>query len=164
LRWIANKREEYICGKFPMEIELSDDGWCGLKYELLTKKIEHIFFCATGITVASILYDGKISACPHISRDLTIQGDALKERFSNVWSNRFKLFRNRNWLKKGKCKNCEEWLYCRGGPMHYRDKNGTMKKCIYDEVKEVDHYEESLKSAESLMNSRIRIQDFPTIF
>jgi len=163
LQWIANKREEYKCGKFPMEIELSDDGWCGLKYELLTKSIEHIFFCATGITVASILYDGKISACPHISRDLTIQGDALKERFSDVWNNRFQLFRNKNWLKKGKCKNCEEWLYCRGGPMHYRDKNGTMKRCIYDEVKEVDHYEESLKSAEALTTARIKIKDLPII-
>jgi len=134
-----------------------------LKYELLTKSIEHIFFCATGITVASILYDGKISACPHISRDLTIQGDALKERFSDVWNNRFQSFRNKNWLKKGKCKACDQWVYCRGGAMHYRDKDGTMKRCIYDEVKEVDHYEESIKSPEALTTARIKIKDLPII-
>jgi radical SAM protein with 4Fe4S-binding SPASM domain len=168
LQWIANKREEYKCGKFPMEIELSDDGWCGLKYELLTKSIEHIFFCATGITVASILYDGKISACPHISRDLTIQGDALKERFSDVWNNRFQSFRNKNWLKKGKCKACDQWVYCRGGAMHYRDKDGTMKQCIYDDVKEVDHYEKRLRSPKLKMiqkggitMARIKIKDLP---
>ena len=163
LQWIARKREEYRCDEFPMEIEFSDDGWCGLKYELLTKKIEHIFFCATGITIGSILYDGKISACPHIARDLTVQGDALKERFSHVWNKRFKLFRNKNWLKKGPCKKCEEWLYCRGGPMHYRNKDGTMKHCLYDEIIETDNYEENIKLPQDSAGARIKIKDLPII-
>jgi hypothetical protein len=45
--------------------------------------------------------------------------------------------------------------------MHYRDKNGTMKKCLYEEIIEVDHYKESIKSPEALTTARIKIQDLP---
>jgi hypothetical protein len=38
-----------------------------------------------------------------------------------------------------------------------------MKRCIYDEVKEVDHYEESIKSPEALTTARIKIKDLPII-
>ncbi len=163
LQWLAKKREEYSRGQFPLEIEFSDDGWCGLRYELLTKKIEHIFFCATGITVGSILYDGKVAACPHIARDLTVQGDALTERFSHVWNKRFKLFRNKIWLKKGRCKKCEEWLYCRGGPLHYRNKDGTMRHCLYEEILQVDNYEDLIRPPQVLAGARIKIKDLPVI-
>jgi radical SAM protein with 4Fe4S-binding SPASM domain len=135
--WIGKKRKEFNEKKFPMEIELSEDGWCGLKYEYLTKPKKNLFFCETGLTTATILYDGKIGACPHLPRNLTIQGDALRQRFKDVWEKEFRLFRNRDWLKIGECAGCSQWEYCRGGPMHYRDISGSMKKCLYDEVKAI---------------------------
>jgi radical SAM protein with 4Fe4S-binding SPASM domain len=139
LRWIGKKREEYLRGKFPLEIELSEDGWCGIKYECMTKPDSHIFFCQTGLYAASILYDGKIAACPHLPRSLTVQGDALKQRFSDVWKDEFKLFRDRQWCKINRCARCPQWDYCRGGPMHYRDTAGTMKKCLYlDDIRPAD--------------------------
>jgi radical SAM protein with 4Fe4S-binding SPASM domain len=168
LQWIAQKRKDYREGNFPMEIELGEDGWCGLKYELLTKRIEGLFFCTTGITTANILYDGKISACPYIVPNLSIQGDALKERFSDIWNNRFKLFRKKNWLRQGKCEGCDQWLFCRGGPMHYRDENGAMNKCLYDEIKEVNDYEKTLEPLNpnitekgGITMARIKIKDLP---
>jgi len=137
LEWVGRKRKEFKAGKFPMEIELSEDGWCGLKYECLTKPEKNLFFCQTGLVTASILYDGKIGACPHLPRNLTVQGDALRQRFSDVWKNEFRLFRNREWARIGKCARCSQWAYCRGGPMHYRDISGAMKKCFYDDIKKV---------------------------
>jgi hypothetical protein len=47
--------------------------------------------------------------------------------------------------------------------MHYRDKDGTMKQCLYDEIMEVDHYEESIKLEEALTTARIKIKDLPII-
>lgn len=145
LQWLSKKRRDHRNGIFPMEIGFTEDGWCGLKYELLTKPEGRFFFCTTGITVASILYDGRISACPHIPLTLSVQGSALEERFSDVWENRFKVFRDKNWLKHGKCKGCEEWDLCKGGPLHYRDENGVMKKCLYDEIREADDYGKMLE-------------------
>jgi radical SAM protein with 4Fe4S-binding SPASM domain len=132
LEWVGRKRQEYREKKFPMEIELSEDGWCGLKYETITKRDNYMFFCQTGLKVAGLLYDGKIAACPHLGRNLTVQGDALTQRFSDVWKNEFKMFRtSRDWLKTGKCQDCSVWEYCRGGPLHYRDEKATMFKCLY---------------------------------
>jgi radical SAM protein with 4Fe4S-binding SPASM domain len=56
----------------------------------------------------------------------------------DVWKHLFNLFRDEDWLKRGKCKDCDQWVYCRGGPMHYRDRYGTMKKCLYEEVSMAD--------------------------
>ena len=138
LMLVGQKRQEYKRGKFPMEVELSEDGWCGLAYECFTKPETSIFFCNTGLNVATILYDGKIAACPHITRELTVQGDALTQRLLDIWNNEFKPFRAREWLKIGKCKDCDQWHYCRGGPLHYRDASGNMKKCLYwDNMKPV---------------------------
>ena len=168
LQWIARKRQDYEKGRFPMEIVLTEDGWCGLKYELLTKPVELLFSCTTGINIASILHDGKISACPYISPNLSIQGDALQERFRDVWDNRFQLFRDKSWLKQGKCKCCDQWSYCKGGPLHYRDENGMMTKCLYDEIREVEEYEKTLIPQDpaipekgGMTMARIKIKDLP---
>ena len=139
MEFIGKKRKEFEEKKFPTELELSEDGWCGLKYESLTKPRGHMFFCQTGLYAAALLYDGKISACPHLPRNLSIQGDALKQRFGDVWRNEFKLFRDRGWCKIGKCLKCDQWEYCRGGPMHYRDITGKMKKCLYDEIMKLEN-------------------------
>jgi len=147
LEFIGKKRKEFAEKKFPMELELSEDGWCGLKHECLTKPRKHMFFCQTGLYAAALLYDGKISACPHLPRNLSIQGDALRQRFSDVWKKEFKLFRNRDWCKIGKCVKCDQWEYCRGGPMHYRDITGSMKKCLYEEIMEVEKFSRGKKKA-----------------
>ena len=37
----------------------------------------------------------------------------------------------------------------------------TMKKCLYDKIIEVDHYEESIKSLKALTMARVKIKDLP---
>lgn len=133
LEWVAKKVDLYNEKKTGLLVQYADDGWCGWNLE---GKVHPVFLCQTGIMAATILYDGKISACPQLPRDLTVQGDLRKQRFKEVWFNEFKLFRNKEWLKKGKCNSCSEWDYCLGGPMHYRDKEGNMQRCIYWDINE----------------------------
>jgi len=112
------------------------------KDELTTDEIKYIFndiaqyydassICATGISAVTIYHDGKIGDCPHIVPELSIQGDLRKESFYEVWTKRFKFFRNKQWLKKGECKTCSQWNYCYGGAMHYRDVDGNLIRCPY---------------------------------
>jgi radical SAM enzyme (rSAM/lipoprotein system) len=93
------------------------------------------FFCRAGINIASVLIDGSISACPNIDRSF-IQGNIYKDDFVDVWENRFEVMRNRDWTKKGICKNCKDYKNCNGGAMHLWDnsQNGIMT-CIHDRIK-----------------------------
>lgn len=136
LLWVAQKRCEWNSGEFKMEIEFVDDGWCGRCLEGAVRS--WYYWCQTGLSMAFIRYDGKISACSNIPDDLAIQGDARCQRFKDVWVNEFKMFRNKDWLKQGSCASCGEWKYCYGGPMHYRDSKGNMKKCLFLTINNFD--------------------------
>jgi len=129
LLWVVQKRKEYEAGEFKMQVEFVDDGWCGRCLEGAVRG--WYYWCQTGLSMAFILYDGRISACSNIPEDLAIQGNARQQRFKDVWLNEFKLFRNKDWLRQGLCVACSEWKYCYGGPMHYRNSAGQMKKCHF---------------------------------
>ena len=129
IEWLIHKRLEYERNVFPMSIGLIDDGWTGLKYEGVIR--DDPVMCATGLSAVTIYHDGKIGACPHMNPELAIQGDLREESFDDVWTKKFELFRNKEWLKKGECKKCSQWDYCLGGAMHYRDVDGNMIKCPY---------------------------------
>jgi radical SAM enzyme (rSAM/lipoprotein system) len=90
---------------------------------------DNFFFCQAGISVASILADGSISACPNL-RDNFIQGNIYKNDFAEVWNNGYNEFRNREWARKGECKECSSFRYCEGNGMHLHDeKNGDLLFC-----------------------------------
>ena len=77
------------------------------------------FFCHAGINIASILIDGRISACPNIDRDAFAQGNIYKEKFWEVWQSRFLPFRDREWARRsGSCAECKHWRDCLGGGLH----------------------------------------------
>ena len=78
------------------------------------------FFCRAGITVASVLADGSISACPSLRGDF-IQGNIYKDDFIDCWNNRYNNMRNRNWAKTSKCSDCKEFKYCNGNGLHLRE-------------------------------------------
>lgn len=86
------------------------------------------FMCHAGITVAGILADGSISACPSIRADYK-QGNIYEDDFSDVWQNRFKPYRERDWMHTGKCAECNMWRYCNGNGMHLRDEDGNLLQC-----------------------------------
>ncbi|MDE5870014.1 MAG: TIGR04133 family radical SAM/SPASM protein [Muribaculaceae bacterium] len=92
-------------------------------------KIRDGFFdCQAGVTVASILIDGGIGACPSIRADYT-QGNIYEDDFWNVWSERYEKYRDREWMKKDECKECKFWRFCEGNGMHLRTEKGELLHC-----------------------------------
>ena len=97
------------------------------------------FFCRAGIQVASILIDGSISACPNINRSF-IQGNIYKEKFLEVWEERFEIMRNRNWTKTGICLDCRDFRNCNGGALHlWNEKKDGIMTCIHQQLLTVDN-------------------------
>ena len=86
------------------------------------------FRCNAGISVSSVLIDGSISACPSIRADYH-QGNIYKDDFWDVWQNRYEQYRNREWMRKGICAECNVFRYCQGNGMHLRNENGDIMHC-----------------------------------
>lgn len=95
---------------------------------------DNFFSCNAGLSVASILADGSISACPSIRSDFN-QGNIYQDDFMEVWEHRFQPFRNREWMKKGACADCDFFRYCEGNGMHLRDDKGELLFCHYERLK-----------------------------
>lgn len=95
---------------------------------------DHFFTCEAGVTVASVLIDGSIGACPSIranySQGNIYEGDSIWD----VWQNRFMPFRDHSWMKTGICEDCSMWRYCEGNGMHLRESDGSIKHCFYHQA------------------------------
>ena len=94
---------------------------------------DHLFSCQAGLSIASVRIDGSISACGSIRADYN-QGNIYKDDFSEVWENRFQQYRNRSWMKTGKCAACKWFRYCQGNGMHLRDGNGDLLLCHMERI------------------------------
>ncbi len=88
----------------------------------------HFFSCNAGLSVGSVLVDGSISVCLSIRSDLH-QGNIYKDNFMDVGEHRFQKFRNREWMHKGICADCDFFRYCEGNGMHLRDDKGELLFC-----------------------------------
>lgn len=101
---------------------------------------DFFFFCQAGISIAGIMVNGDIMACPNIDRRFR-QGNINKDSFTDVWENKYQQFRNREWMKKGDCKGCKEWKLCNGNSFHLwdLDKDRT-KLCHYNFLKDKGIY------------------------
>ena len=110
------------------------EGFLG-NYE--TEVRDSFFFCRAGITVGSILVDGSISACPNLRSHFT-QGNIYRDDFTEVWNNRYQVFRDRTWTKQGVCIACKYFKYCKGSGMHLRDENGGLLFCHLNRLKEAE--------------------------
>ncbi len=87
-----------------------------------------MFRCTAGVTVASVLVDGSISACTSIRHNYH-QGNIYKDDFMDVWEHRFQPHRDHSWMKRDDCKDCIHWRYCEGNGMHLRDNEGRLLFC-----------------------------------
>jgi radical SAM enzyme (rSAM/lipoprotein system) len=121
-----SRKEKQIDIKFSCESYVGD-------YE---KKVrDSFFFCRAGINIGSILIDGSISACPNINRYF-VQGNIYKDRFLDVWDNKFELMRNRSWTKIGNCSQCNDYKNCNGGAMHlWNEKQDCIMMCLSNRIK-----------------------------
>ncbi len=95
-------------------------------YEGLVR--DYFFDCQAGVSVASVLLDGGIGACPSIRADYR-QGNIYEDDFWDVWENRYQQYRDRLWMKTGPCSDCSFWRYCEGNGMHLRDSAGNLMHC-----------------------------------
>ena len=118
MEFIAAKRKAAAAvkeGPRPMNVTFSCEGYLG-RYEWTVR--QNGFFCRAGITIASVLIDGRICACPNIDRDVFSQGNIYEDSLWEVWQQRFRPFRDRRWSRRGSCTDCPVWRDCQGGGMH----------------------------------------------
>ena len=95
---------------------------------------DHLYQCSAGISTASILIDGSISACTSI-RGKYYQGNIYKDSFRQVWENGFKPYRDRSWMKETEpCKDCKAFAFCEGNGMHLRREDGSLMLCHLDRL------------------------------
>lgn len=125
MNYIASERE---AGR---HVSYSCEGYLGT-YEGRVR--DHLYQCAAGISVASILIDGSISACTSI-RGKYYQGNIYKDSFWRVWEEEFKPYRDRSWMRQLEpCKDCKAWSYCEGNGMHLRREDGSLMLCHLDRL------------------------------
>jgi len=111
-----------------IKVNYSESGYLG-NFEHRVRN--HDFFCRAGINVSGIMVNGDILACPNNSRKFA-QGNVFKDSFIDVWENKYQVFRNRQWMKKGLCADCSEWKMCKGGAFHLWEPDGnSIKMCPY---------------------------------
>lgn len=101
------------------------EGFVG-NYEMDVR--DYGFFCKAGITVGSVLVDGSISACSSIRSDYH-QGNIYQDDFMDVWENKFDVYRDREWMRRDQCADCNMFRYCKGSGMHLRDGEGRLLQC-----------------------------------
>ena len=110
-----------------MDVSYACEGFLG-RYEAEVRS--HFYQCAAGVSVASIRVDGSISGCTSIRANYS-QGNIYRDRFWEVWQNRFEPYRDRSWTRSGECADCKMYRYCLGGGMHLRDDEGGLMYCHY---------------------------------
>ena len=94
---------------------------------------DHLFSCQAGLSIASVRIDGSISACGSIRADYS-QGNIYSDDFIDVWEHRFHPYRNRSWMKSGKCSTCKWFRYCQGNGMHLRNSDGELLLCHLEKL------------------------------
>jgi radical SAM protein with 4Fe4S-binding SPASM domain len=94
-----------------------------------------MFRCEAGVTSASVLVDGSISACTSIRYNYK-QGNIYEDDFMDVWENRFQKHRNHEWMRRDDCADCRFWRYCEGNGMHLRDDDGRLLLCHMKKMRE----------------------------
>jgi radical SAM protein with 4Fe4S-binding SPASM domain len=116
--------------------EFSEEGFVGNRFEGCVRP--YLCQCRAGVTIAGILCDGRIGACPELGNAF-VQGDIRTERLKDVWQTRYEVFRDRSWTKVGHCAQCEQYDKCQGGAMHlYACPGGELLRCLYRMAKEVE--------------------------
>jgi len=94
--------------------------YLGLEYEREVR--DWYYHCTAGTYIASIMANGDITACLDIERRPEfIQGNILRDRFSEVWKNKFQIFRKNLCDENEKCSACREKDFCHGDSYHSWD-------------------------------------------
>ena len=129
--FIADTRTDY---GDKIHVSYACEGYLG-DYEQKVRDFR--FFCHGGINIGSVMSDGSISACLSVRGKDFIQGNIYKDKFSDIWNNRFKPMRDREWAKKGKCAECKKWKFCLGNGLHmYKSMSDSPERCNWELLKD----------------------------
>jgi radical SAM protein with 4Fe4S-binding SPASM domain len=87
--------------------------------------------CLAGLAIAGVMADGGIGACPELSRSF-LQGHISRDRLRTVWEQRYEVFRERSWTRRGVCAECGVYGRCQGDGLHLRsDPGAEVMRCMY---------------------------------
>lgn len=132
LEYVREARQD----AFTPRPEFSEEGFVGERFEGVVRP--YLCQCRAGISVAGIRANGRIGACPELA-EVFDQGDIRTERLKDVWDQRYQVFRDRGWTRKGACTECGQWGRCKGGALHlYADTDSEFLRCLYLMCKEVE--------------------------
>ena len=107
--------------------------YLGLEYEHEVR--DWYFLCTAGLYTASITANGDIIACLDIERrPELVQGNILRDRFSEVWLNRFGEFRRDLSDGCAKCSDCPEVSRCHGDSFHSWDFEKNEPRLCYRDI------------------------------
>lgn len=124
LDFIREKRME------GMPVTYGCSHFLGLGYEREVR--DWYFLCNAGVYTASVLADGAVGGCTDIPRsEKTIQGNVYESPFSELWKNRFSLFRTPLSEKNETCRNCRYTKWCCGGAFHSWDFERDEQRVCY---------------------------------
>lgn len=106
--------------------------YLGMEYEREVR--DWYFLCTAGLYTASITANGDIIACLDIERRPEfVQGNILSDRFSEVWKNKFQIFRRDLADDNEKCAGCDQKQFCHGDAYHSWDfDNNKPHVCFKD--------------------------------
>ncbi len=125
--FIKEKREQ----GFPVEYGCTH--YLGLDYEREVR--DWYYLCNAGVYTASIMANGDIGACLDIERrPETIMGNILTDDFTEVWKNKFEIFRKPLSEKSSKCSACESEEFCSGGSCHSWDYDENEQQVCFKDV------------------------------
>lgn len=126
LTWI----EENKAGlkKRGLNLNMSCEGWIPFEKDIRIR--ETPFFCRSGINIASILADGKITGCNNNHSSFYL-GNIITDNFSKLWNSDFHIFRKKEWLKNTMCYTCNYFKSCNGGSIHLWDKKNQQPNFCY---------------------------------
>ena len=122
--FIYEKRSEQ------MPVTYGCSHFVGFDYEREVR--DWYFLCNAGIYTASIMANGDVGACLDIERNShTVQGNILETPFSEIWNNRFEIFRQPLSNLCEDCAGCDYERYCAGGAHHSFDyESGKQRICF----------------------------------
>lgn len=116
-----------------IRVNLSEEGYWGPQWECEVRDKFH--YCSSGITVGSILHDGKVTGCPSVSRKF-IEGNIRESSFVEIWKSGFSRYRkDRMQSFPVSCGECEHWVLCEGGGFHLLDQPDDRNSfCCLDKI------------------------------
>ena len=122
--FIYEKRSEQ------MPVTYGCSHFVGFDYEREVR--DWYFLCNAGIYTASIMANGDVGACLDIERNSkTVQGNILETPFTEIWNNRFEIFRQPLSNLCEDCAGCDYERYCAGGAHHSFDyESGKQRICF----------------------------------